>query len=90
MVVDGEAGGKVVSVSGNIEHHTAGFDCITVKIDGVQVLNICSNGDSAECSMESRFGSVAIPAGPGHVIEVTISSVDAQFHQGAFWQAVVI
>jgi hypothetical protein len=90
MVVDGAAGGKVVSVSGNIEHHTAGFDCITVKIDGVQVLNICSNGDSANCSMESRTGSVAIPSGPGHVIEVTISTVDAQFHQGAFWQAVVI
>jgi hypothetical protein len=89
-VVDGEAGGKVISVSGNIEHQTAGFDCITVKIDGITVINICSNGDGAGCSMESRSGSAPIPAGPGHVIDITISTVDGLFHKGAFWQASII
>ena len=88
-VVDGEGGSRTVSVLGNIENQDPGYDCIDVFINGSPVINICSNGGNAGCTMESRSGSAPIPSGPGQLIEVQINSVDGAFHQGAYWRVTV-
>lgn len=73
--------------AGLIEAQDAGFERLTVSVNGVAIINTASNDNNAGCTMENRneSGSTSLPVGC-HKLQISTTTVDAQFHAGAYWQ----
>lgn len=81
---------RVVTASGMIEAHSAGYDSITVYVNGVQVIFMESEELLLGCTMVPRSDSYEIPAGTIAEIRVVVSTVDEDYHQSAYWEVTYV
>jgi hypothetical protein len=88
-IVNAGATGKTIVVSGMIEEQNEGYDEITVKLNGVEVIFMESEGNGGGCTMVFRTDSVVIPPNSTAKIEVDILSNDERFHNNAYWQVAI-
>jgi hypothetical protein len=71
---------------GHVETQNSGFETISVKVDGNEIYAGTSPNNNGGCTMTFVSGTAQISLGAGtHTITVDSSTVDGQYHVGAFW-----
>jgi len=72
---------------GLVETQNAGYEQAQAQVDGLPVASGGSFEEGGGCAMRAASASGSIDLAPGeHLIELTASTIDPQYHVGAYWE----
>jgi hypothetical protein len=72
---------------GVVERQDAGYEQAEARVNGVPVATGGSVGEGLGCAMAAVSAGGVIDLPPGeHVIELFSSTIDPQYHVGAYWE----
>lgn len=72
---------------GVVERQDFGYEQASARVNGQPVCSGGSVGEGLGCAMTTVTPSGSIDLSPGeHVIELSASTIDSQYHVGAYWE----
>ena len=76
-----------INMVGVVERQDFGYEQAAALVNGLPVCTGGSVGEGLGCEMTTVTPSGSIDLPPGeHLIELTASTVDPQYHVGAYWE----
>jgi hypothetical protein len=76
-----------INMVGVVERQDTGYEQAETRVNGVVIASGASVGEQLGCAMAPAFavGSIDLPPGE-HLIELFASTIDPQYHVGAYWE----